>query len=65
MPPEFTLVGMVRVPALFFLLILAVSLRAETFLVLPFFNQTSQSNLDWIGESIGENIREALAAEGA
>src|SRR5262249_26580647 len=35
------------------------------FLVLPFFNHTSQSNLDWIGVSISENIREALAAEGA
>jgi tetratricopeptide (TPR) repeat protein len=56
---------MKRIPALIFLCVLAVSLRAETFLVLPFFNQTSQSNLDWIGESIGENIRDALAAEGA
>jgi len=64
MPCEFTLVGMKRVPALFFLPVLAVSLRAETFLVLPFFNQTSQSSLDWIGESIGENIRDTLAAEG-
>jgi Tfp pilus assembly protein PilF len=37
----------------------------ETFLVLPFFNHTTQSNLDWIGESIAENVRDALAAEGA
>ncbi|MDX1984207.1 MAG: tetratricopeptide repeat protein [Bryobacteraceae bacterium] len=37
----------------------------ETFLVLPFFNQTTNKNLDWIGESIGENVREALVAEGA
>jgi tetratricopeptide (TPR) repeat protein len=37
----------------------------ETFLVLPFFNQTTDNNLNWIGESISENVREALIAEGA
>ncbi|MFB3826029.1 MAG: tetratricopeptide repeat protein [Bryobacteraceae bacterium] len=38
--------------------------RAETVLVLPFFNESKPANLDWIGESIAENIREALASEG-
>src|ERR1700735_4603819 len=39
-------------------------LRAETALVLPFFNQSNSENVDWIGESIAENVRESLAAEG-
>jgi TolB-like protein len=39
-------------------------MRAETVLVLPFFNQSNSANLDWIGESIAENVREALASEG-
>ncbi len=39
-------------------------LRAETVLVLPFFNQSNSENVDWIGESIAENVRESLAAEG-
>ena len=38
--------------------------RAETFLVLPFFNQSANANLDWIGESFAEALREALIAEG-
>lgn len=38
--------------------------RADTFLVLPFFNATKNQNLDWIGESVSETIREALASEG-
>jgi tetratricopeptide (TPR) repeat protein len=37
---------------------------AENILVLPFFNLSGDSNLDWIGESISETIREALASEG-
>lgn len=41
-----------------------VSLRADTFLVLPFFNRTNSQNLDWIGESISETIRESLAGQG-
>lgn len=40
-------------------------LSAETFLVLPFSNQTSNKTLDWIGESIAENVRETLSTEGA
>jgi tetratricopeptide (TPR) repeat protein len=37
--------------------------RAETVLVLPFFNQSSAENIDWIGESIAETIRESLASQ--
>lgn len=52
-------------PALSLFILLSIpSLRAETVLVLPFFNHTAQNNLDWIGVSISENIREALTAEG-
>lgn len=51
--------------AIVFLISLPSPARGETFLVLPFFNHTSQSNLNWIGESIAENVRDALAAEGA
>jgi tetratricopeptide (TPR) repeat protein len=39
------------------------SLRAETVLVLPFFNQSNAADLNWIGESISEQVRESLAAE--
>lgn len=38
--------------------------RAETVLVLPFFNLSGSSNLNWIGESFAETIRESLAAQG-
>jgi tetratricopeptide (TPR) repeat protein len=37
---------------------------AATTLVAPFSNRTKDSNLDWIGESISESVRETLAAEG-
>ena len=37
---------------------------AQTVLVLPFFNQTNSSNLDWIGESISEAVRESLVSAG-
>lgn len=37
---------------------------AETFLVLPFFNHTNQSNLDWIGESLAEDLRVTLLRQG-
>jgi tetratricopeptide (TPR) repeat protein len=37
---------------------------AENILVLPFFNLSGDSNLEWIGESLSETIREALASEG-
>lgn len=37
---------------------------AETYLILPFFNTTNNASLDWIGESLAEGVREALAGEG-
>lgn len=39
-------------------------LRADTVLVLPFFNASKTPNLDWIGESISETIRAAAASQG-
>jgi tetratricopeptide (TPR) repeat protein len=45
--------------------VIAAGLHAESFLVLPFFNHSGAQNLDWIGESIAESIRDTLAAEGA
>jgi tetratricopeptide (TPR) repeat protein len=46
----------------------AVVLRAETVLILPFFNQSgsmaNSTNVDWIGESISEAVRESLVSEG-
>lgn len=54
-----------RVFALASLLLNSPCAFAETFLVLPFFNHTTQNNLDWIGESIAENLRDALASEAA
>jgi tetratricopeptide (TPR) repeat protein len=41
-----------------------IQARADTVLVLPFFNLSSSANLDWIGESFAETIRESLAAQG-
>lgn len=38
--------------------------KADTFLILPFFNISKAKNLDWVGESISERIREVLASEG-
>src|SRR5438093_3937292 len=35
---------------------------ADTVLVVPFFNLSNSTNLDWIGESIAETIRESLIA---
>lgn len=46
------------------LLLFAGALRAETALVLPFFNHSKTANLDWIGESIAESVRDTLASEG-
>jgi tetratricopeptide (TPR) repeat protein len=37
---------------------------ADTFAVLPLFNPSNQTNLDWIGESVSETIRESLNSEG-
>jgi tetratricopeptide (TPR) repeat protein len=38
--------------------------RADNYLVLPFFNLSKNSNLNWIGESLAESVREALSSEG-
>ena len=38
--------------------------QAATYLVLPFFNISKNSNLDWIGESLAESVREAVSSEG-
>jgi len=40
------------------------TLHAETLLALPFFNHCGSANLDWIGESIAETLREAMTPEG-
>lgn len=37
-------------------------LGADSILVLPFFNQSKFPNVDWLGESFAETIRESLAA---
>jgi hypothetical protein len=41
-----------------------LSARADNFLVLPFYNVSGDVNLEWIGESLSETVREALASEG-
>jgi len=41
-----------------------IPLRADSVLVLPFFNYAKSANLDWIGESIAETIHDALMSEG-
>jgi tetratricopeptide (TPR) repeat protein len=38
--------------------------QAVTYLVLPFFNLSKDPNLDWMGESLAESVREALSSEG-
>jgi tetratricopeptide (TPR) repeat protein len=57
-----------RLSLLFLVVGCAFSLRAETVLVLPFFNQSksqnNSTNVDWIGESIAEAVRESLVSEG-
>ena len=42
--------------------LLCGAMRAETTLVLPFFNHSKSPNLDWIGESIAESVHDALAS---
>ncbi len=57
-----------RLLLLFFLLFGISGARSNAVLVLSFFNLSSSagsSNLDWIGESISEAIREGLASSGA
>lgn len=53
-----------RIPALFFLLMLLVApVSAETWLVIPFTNLTEKPNLEWIGVSVADAVREALARQ--
>lgn len=49
---------------LILLFLLCGALPAETVLALSFFNHSTSSNLDWIGESIAESVRDSLASEG-
>lgn len=37
---------------------------ADNYLVLPFINMSADKSLDWIGDSLGEEVREALASQG-
>lgn len=56
---------MQRLPLLLFFFCFSVlQARGDTVLVLPFFNHSKSANLDWIGESICETVREALASQG-
>ena len=50
--------------AVVFVCLCSVPSIADNFLVLPFFNLEKSNSLDWVGESISEAIREALASEG-
>src|ERR1035438_767814 len=45
-------------------LLVGGALRADTVLVLSFFNHAKSANLDWVGESIGQSVRDSLASEG-
>ena len=45
-------------------LLFAGALRADTALVLSFFNHAQSADLDWVGESIAQSVRDALASEG-
>ena len=36
----------------------------DTVAVLPFFNQSEKPNLDWVGESVAETLRESLSGAG-
>jgi tetratricopeptide (TPR) repeat protein len=57
-----------RLLVLFWIVSGVFVLRAETVLVLPFSNQSistsNSTNVDWIGESISEAVRESLVSEG-
>jgi tetratricopeptide (TPR) repeat protein len=47
-----------------FALTLASGAQAGTYAVLPFFNTSKNTNLDWIGESLPAALQDALSAEG-
>jgi tetratricopeptide (TPR) repeat protein len=46
------------------LCLLLAPAQAATYLVLPFFNVSKNPNLDWMGESLAESVREAISSEG-
>ncbi len=46
------------------LVCLVIPAGAQTVAVLPLFNLSGNANLDWIGESVAETIRETWSAEG-
>jgi Tfp pilus assembly protein PilF len=50
------------IPLVFLLSLVPAS--AHSTLVLPFFNRSQDTNLNWVGESIGETVRESLASYG-
>jgi len=57
-----------RLAVLFWFASSVFVLRSETVLVLPFSNESNatanSTNVDWIGESISEAVRESLVSEG-
>src|SRR6185312_4733336 len=57
---------MQRLLTLFLLLLFGIAGQslADTVLVLPFHNGSASSNLNWIGESLAESVRESMAEEG-
>lgn len=56
---------MARLPGILFAFIyLALPARAETVLIVPFYNLSNSKNINWIGESISEAMGEALSANG-
>lgn len=58
--PALALAALLLIPA-----VPAPAAEPDTLLVLPFSNQTGNSRLDWIGDSVSEILVEHLAAEGA
>src|SRR6476620_4964028 len=50
--------------SLFLAVLCCGAVRGETAVVLPFFNHSASSNLDWVGESISESVHDSLASEG-
>ncbi len=57
------MVRLLAFPALV-LMFLAAPARSESLVVLPFFNSSNNSKVDWVGESIAEAVRDALASSG-
>ncbi len=55
------------VPLLFLLLVGSggwAATRADTVLVIPFFNESKTPSLDWIGVSLAQTVRESLSSRG-